>query len=424
MNVDFYTPTTFRSDDLQQKDRQYSDGIRYLLHAIMMGRIRDTRYRKGLRNGHVPIKAEFMRNVVGRHRWKPVRHLAIALDLVDCDQKYFPRRHAKGYRIQSPHDTAPWERRQCTDAGIGRRLTAWRRERQQAQRERILAGKTLVPPEVFEHLEASLRRVRVLDDVQLADFASEVAIAVDMIRRGRWFSTVDDYGRVHTNLTNLKREIRPYLQVDSEPLRNIDIANSQPLFIGIIAKRSGMQGKGGGGRDRGGGGRGLYVGQTDMPEVAFRADDLSQYLRLCEAGALYKFVHDRLPDGQDIAKTKQRVLTAFYDRDSHRNDVYRVLDESFPNLMAFLRYEKRDSYKQLAHIAQQEESRFMFRQVVPRLMRERPAMFVGTIHDSVLAPASEAEYVRDAMLAEFAQLGIKPTLRIERHPRNFLMQCE
>jgi hypothetical protein len=55
----------------------------------------------------------------------------------------------------------------------------------------------------------------------------------------------------------------------------------------------------------------------------------------------------------------------------------------------------------------------MFGRVVPRIMRERPDLFISTIHDSILTPAGDGEFVRGVMLDEFAQLGVSPQVKIE-----------
>ena len=44
----------------------------------------------------------------------------------------------------------------------------------------------------------------------------------------------DPYGRVHTVLTNLPSDLRQYLRLDGSPLVNLDIANSQPMFLGLV----------------------------------------------------------------------------------------------------------------------------------------------------------------------------------------------
>lgn len=61
---------------------------------------------------------------------------------------------------------------------------------------------------------------------------------VNLIRDKAWVFVADGFSRrIHTNLTQLKRELRAYLRVAGRPLVQLDIKNSQPLFIGQAAAR-------------------------------------------------------------------------------------------------------------------------------------------------------------------------------------------
>ena len=58
-----------------------------------------------------------------------------------------------------------------------------------------------------------------------------------MIRRiaeGDFFSIPDRYGRFHSNLTNLKKTLRPFLRYRDSELVNLDIANSQPMVFCLL----------------------------------------------------------------------------------------------------------------------------------------------------------------------------------------------
>lgn len=120
---------------------------------------------------------------------------------------------------------------------------------------------------------------------------------------------------------------------------------------------------------------------------------------------------DRLGGTRDEAK--RGVMVAFYDRPTHRNAVCTVLNELFPGVMETMRRIKQPDYRRLAHFAQRIESRFMFGRVVPRIMELRPDLFITTIHDSILTTAGDAELVRQAMLDEFARLGVSPQVKVE-----------
>jgi len=421
--VRLYCPTDLRLDEmLDQEDRRFGDAIVYLCHAIMTRRVEDSRYRKGHNDGWVRLKAQYLQRIVGRHNWEHVKHLAVGNGVVECNESYFAGTRAKGYRMSAAYAEDTWGLREVADNRLLWRLQRWWTERERAEWKSIESNPMLVSPEVCKFLYRELQRCGLRDDAPVDQFAPEVAVAVDKIRRGDWFFHRDQFGRIHTNLSNIKRELRRFLLVDGQRLVNVDIANSQPLFIGM-ASCSGQTRKRREGREEGKQGgrqaganlyvRQAYVRQAPLSGVGNVAVDLRRYMRLCEAGQLYQFVQSRIPKALDYDTLKQRVLSTLYDRDSHRNAVYRVLDEHFPSLVEFARHVKRKDYRQLAHLAQRVESRFMFEQVVPRLMRERPGLFVASIHDSLLVPRGTEEYVREVMLAEFQRLGVSPTVRIE-----------
>jgi hypothetical protein len=132
---------------------------------------------------------------------------------------------------------------------------------------------------------------------------------------------------------------------------------------------------------------------------------------ICETRGLDQAVADRLSKTRDEAKA--RIMVVFFDKPWHCNAVSAVLDELFPTVMQAMRRIKGQDYRRLADFAQRIESAFMFRQVVPRIMERHPDLFVATIHDSILTTAGDAQFVRQVMCDEFAQLGLSPQVKLE-----------
>jgi len=126
---------------------------------------------------------------------------------------------------------------------------------------------------------------------------------------------------------------------------------------------------------------------------------------------LYQAVADRLGKTRD--GVKKQIVTVFFDKPWRRNAVSDALDELFPTVMKTMRRIKQPDHRRLAHIAQKIESSFIFGRVVPRIMEERPELFIATIHDSILTTCGNEEYVRGVMVDEFAQLGLRPQVRVE-----------
>jgi len=57
---------------------------------------------------------------------------------------------------------------------------------------------------------------------------------IQRIVNGDFFTVVDRFGRFHTNLTNLKATLRPFLRYRDSHLVNLDIANSQPMIFCLL----------------------------------------------------------------------------------------------------------------------------------------------------------------------------------------------
>ena len=74
---------------------------------------------------------------------------------------------------------------------------------------------------------------------------------------------------------------------------------------------------------------------------------------------------------------------------------------------------KSDDYRNAAWQAQRTESNFMFDRVVRRLMLELPEVPVVTIHDSILTTCGNEGVIKGIMVAEFAKLGVHPTIHVE-----------
>src|SRR5208337_2827125 len=63
--------------------------------------------------------------------------------------------------------------------------------------------------------------------------SAQVAM-IQRIKDGDFFSIPDRYGRFHSNLTNLKKTLRPFLRYRDSELVNLDIANSQPMVFCLL----------------------------------------------------------------------------------------------------------------------------------------------------------------------------------------------
>jgi len=191
--------------------------------------------------------------------------------------------------------------------------------------------------------------------------------------------TKDDFsGRVHTNITNMYKPLRALLRVDGETecLSEIDIKNSQPLFLGLAAKDKGFH-------DR-------------------------SYLGLCEAGTIYDHLADRL--GILRQSAKQEMVMFLYAKNGFRSTAKALFAREFPGVATYVHQVKATDHKRLARHMQAAERRFVVDTVCERLKRMRKDMFIATIHDAILARKSDRECVASVLKEEFSRRGVIPRL--------------
>jgi hypothetical protein len=418
---------------LESYGQRVGEGVLWLGHCVYVGLADDARRRD---TGRVPLMAQYLHNVIGRHHVDAVRQAALEVGYVDRDHSYRAGNRSQAYWIVPPYDRAPLVRRQITNPALRHNVQRWREERRRAMWQRIERNETMVDAAVCNHLWRNLQRVRIDAAIDFGDaFHPAHQIAVEQIRRGELWFIVDDYGRIHTNLTNLPKPLRQYLSIDGRRLMDVDISESQPLFMGLVlarVEREGQadgqeeEGREAGRRQRGGrrtDGHGplpLMFDNTMFDTRSYLGGgfdrkrlpaDLRRYVELCERRGLYQAVANRLGRTRDEAK--HGIMVSFFDKPWHRNATAKALEHLFPTVIQAMRRMKQDDYRRLAHFAQRIESAFMFGRVVPRIMELHPDLFVSTIHDSILTTAGDAEFVRQVMLDEFAQLGLLPQVKVD-----------
>jgi hypothetical protein len=196
-----------------------------------------------------------------------------------------------------------------------------------------------------------------------------------------WRFVEDDFSnRIHTNITNLYKPLRSLLRVDggNETLSEIDIPSSQPLFLGMEAQRSGA-----------------------------RDED---YLRLCSEGRIYDIIG--WYSGMVREGGKKEFLKFLFAKNGFHSQAKMVFAKIYPSIASYINKIKEKDHHRIARCLQKAERRFVIDTVCQRLFRERPGVFLTTVHDSILCQRSDGLWVRDVMLDEFQKRGVSPSLRV------------
>ncbi len=409
----FYVPDKFNPFEiLPSTMHRYADCANYVAHLIASG----TFYWRADDRGFVPLKATYLRNMIPRDAELPLRIALIEAGAIECDGHYKIGEKAMGYRMgeRFPLNPATMRRVTCLD----------RRLAQRVQNHRDADPSQSVDVPVHRHLRDWLHRVKIdrreaVRIIKTTPGMAEESIihlgAVKFIADQHWEFSHCNMGRVHTNITRLKRELRPTLSIDGQCLVSIDVANSQPLILGniMISDRPKQEGR----REREG-----DTGNDPCNTMEISGTFCHRYIRLCESGQLYDHMGHCLRPvvGYDIKREvmKHYFMLSYYDKNREAADSIfgmfcHTFDREFPEVAEFVwDWKRRHGYANLACTMQRAESDIIIHGACRRLMQEHPAVPLLTIHDSLLVPAAHVETAKGAMVAAFAAEGIRPTLKV------------
>jgi hypothetical protein len=266
--------------------------------------------------------------------------------------------------------------------------------------------------------------------------------AIAAIQAGIFRLVPDDYGRTHSNVTNIKREIRAALRYRGEPLSEVDVANAQPLILALVCaglhtsrvdlgwcmplglKVPEHSGEPGVPADHSEGASRIGERLAVPPGFLFRdrplPGDLADFLRACEAGAFWAALADvwRLdiddPAAKERLKTLCFKLALFGSTRKPHSKLYRpwrAFYDRWPTVGRMLVEMKEPDRGIPARFSQRIESTIMIRGVCERLMVEHPGVPAITIHDSIMTTAENVGTVRALIREEFARFGVVPTIR-------------
>ena len=175
---------------------------------------------------------------------------------------------------------------------------------------------------------------------------------------------------MHTNYTILKREIRKnHLTIDGQSLSEVDLSNSQPLFLAVLMKQK-------------------------LSPTKLVNHEITRYFELVSNGLIYEELMNKC-DIKDRNEAKIMMYKVLFGTNGTSRKYNRMFNSVFPTVYSFiLKYKKdNDNYKSLSHALQNLESNFIFDKVVNHIMKTNPEIKLFTVHDSLCFPLKYKEIV-------------------------------
>lgn len=373
VNVGFYNPINL---DLKIEFPTLNDfeldKLQYLIHLIYEQK---ALYR--IKTEFVPLKAVYLRKILRDH--KHYRDLLEIASIIQCDYIYVKNSKSFGLKLTDKYSTQHYKKIPIRTEKIKTKIQAGKIDLDLCDKTHRFLLENLKKISI-DYESAS----QLLNPNELESFTSD-KIRLKKILEKDWFFKQDKYGRIHTNITTLTSKYRQFLSVNDEHLVNIDIRNSQPLFL-LIALNN------------------IINNNTIRCALLPTKEELEKYSTLVQQGSIYEFFSDVY--GCDRSTTKKKIFMEMFSK-----TISKEFRDIFPNLSFILDYLKGKDYRRVAWMMQREESKLMINQVCGDLASQN--IFLATIHDSILTTKQNVEAVKTTILDRFSDLRIIPTLKIE-----------
>lgn len=256
-------------------------------------------------------------------------------------------------------------------------------------------------------------------------------LALQKLYRKEYNFHVDSTGnRLHTELTQLKSELRNCIKYNGKTLCNIDIVNSQPfLSLALLDKEIFCNSN-----------ISNYIinpllkKSPSFPNMLVKKivsieneQDVLLYKELVSTGTFYErfskilLESNLIPNGtpQEIRnKTKEIAFSAIYSPNTHIgcNKAIQVFQKCFPNVYNIFKLIKKGAgnHATLPIALQRLESDLVLKKACKIISIERPDVPMFTIHDSITTTEENNEYVASVLAKVLKDnIGVVPKLKEE-----------
>ena len=361
--------------------------------------------------------------------YKAYIDLLIKMGVIETDNQYVPGEKSKAYRLTQIYSNQPCK--SYLNYKFGKTSSKSSPITVEGSTDYNSTTKSLIEflPNIKLDYKSSVDRLK--EDYTNNALSSEkfnyIYCSLEKLNNGDFFAKQDEYGRLHTNLTNLKKEYRNYLTANGEELVSLDLKNSQPFFSTILTKSAFWENKSTNEKltfkslnknikDR--------VQNIDsiimFTKLAEDNEDLIRYRDLVLNGGFYEYFLLALKEKGiqclDRTKAKTSIFEIFFGKTSglNKSKNARVFKLLFPTIYKLFALIKISGHNLLALILQCIESRIIIDGVAGHFIQEYPNTPIYTIHDSIVVPLKNLYKVKIEMINyTLKKTGYRPSIEEE-----------
>ena len=355
----------------------------------------------------VPLKYSELRKVIYKDEIKGILTILLKENIIETDNQYIVGEKSKWYKIAPKWVNNDLVFKQILTSKVSQKLKI---------KEKNLSPIKNKLRNLLKGIEINEDAKTIVDSINIKDGSRQsVWASIVRIQEGRWFCQEDNFGRLHTNISNLKREAKNYLTWKGNKLGSVDIKNAQLYFLGQVVQaysytRIYI----------------LYYIHTHLLTYsnqsypmnpifsfdtfldAFLPPEVGVFVKIASKGKLYEFFMEKLNE-VDRGKIKTDLLTCIFGKiRKKRTKIEKCLEEYFPAVYNVILELKSKNYEFLAQQLQLIEGDFVI-ETICRTLLDSYDIPIFTIHDCILTTEEHLETVKAVIKKEAEKFREPPT---------------
>lgn len=242
-------------------------------------------------------------------------------------------------------------------------------------------------------------------------------VAIEKFEKQQFYNSVDsNIGRFHSNIANIKKELRRFITYNGQQLINVDIKNSQPLFSTMLLSNTFY--------NKSSKSLNIYQLPSVLPLINTNNTKLNKiisiidyyimivessesqygkgfqkYISLVNSDDLYRRMASIIAPNKPYNKAEMKTMMFMVFFSSNRfigqpqAHFKRLFKLNFPEVYEVFAKLKKSNHAALSHILQRIESTVIVERSAKRIAEEQPNLPIFTVHDSIATTKGNEEYV-------------------------------
>lgn len=323
-----------------RKRKDFTNHALYILHTL---KIKQSFKRESL-NGFYLLNKTILESIISKAKRIEIIRFLVDIELIEVNNNYLfktknstNKPYSKGYRLTNKANSSAWIKHIVKDRLLVYKLDKWEQRIHIESKKKIAQKKGGYQ---ISHYWLSALKIDFENSMEyITQFEPKKYDAykyqIESIKNKKQFAVIDDNGRFHHNLTNLKKELRTFLSIDNQSLIGLDIVNSQATFLGLWLRDKGLS-----------------------------IDEVNNYLRLCSNGSIYEYINGSDFEDKESRTTFKKKLFASVFFGKVRNmdtSVAIKFKDKFPGITQTIK-DLKNKYgsNYIANNLQSQESKFVF----------------------------------------------------------------